>query len=1342
MDDPENDKSETKVISNPARDATDSIGGYVYQAYQSVLAWIDLGDDELLILEGSEDFDIYAARQVTTVQVKAGEKNLTLNSSSVVEAIDNFWLCQQRYTDFKVQFRFLTPAQAGKESGDLLAREKGLELWKKCELPGTNVNELRNFLLKSKINDDLKNKIKLWDNGTLKSELITRIKWDLGSRNKKALTSLIEHRLVTYGQQRSCSPRSAKSSLSHLLVYIVNLLSTHGVKELKRSDFLLEFEEATTVTLPNSALLGITQPADHGSHITTRNQAMALLRSPIPLGSYVVGRTQLVEKYLSTLQSTRSLFLVGSTGMGKSYLALLISQKIAVGWSWMPLRNSPTEKYHEYLLAIETLVSNDEVAPYLVLDDLNSYSDIRVAEALAILCLTVHSKSGLVIVTSSEPPTDHLEILGSGLDQIVVKVPGLDETEISDLLTSLGVINKENLKQLSKAIWLGTFGHPQLVHAKAKRFQANNWKTTISEVLDPADLADARTTARKRLLQELPSNDAKLMVYRISIINGIFTRDTALAVAGSPPPLSDSGEKFDQLVGPWVEEIASNQFRLSPLIHNVASDNYSSSQVRELHSTVLVGLLSTGNLDQLSYCQAMFHAYMSRDKLRLLMLFNQFITNSEIRDSQYIMDNLYWLIHVEPDGGHLFSEMPELELILRVVQYYLTCHTEELEAIEISISKVESCTKAAASTDPGKLMVGIAYSCVLINLTAQMSSVTAVRLICKLRSIEKIKIRGQSLFEMNQDVQVTNNVPKIGDGSISHGAFAAQASRVMGTQDYMEFVDALDVLPDLDREYLLEVSESDCDFTRTLVGSAWWKDEQNGILDVDRASSIFSRSDAIAQKWCCDSISIESLVAISVLHNEYGSNSELALTTIEDALQRFPESTELVNQRAKVLFSLDRNADALLETDKVLADTNFNKGDRLFCIRSSGVAAAKLGDWRRAQSYFDKGITNIPNDYGDSEIYFCIAVGMIADAAFALWKQDRIKEAIEKLVEVLGYLPISKEIEDIHRYHLEAAIRHTVLWIHHDAMEALDGSTVEPIPGMCSNPVPNKEIVNQPYVHVSAAWEMLKSLDGALQLGLNIDGYIEKLGFSEKPLLVHRFAASVEISNVFNNYDFERLIPAVVKVVEAQAHAANHGDAELWKMSHSIPRLTSEYWQSDLGVKRLQFDIFSAAVICIVQDRAIPSEQWSSDLSSLDAWSVTLKSFFEIITGKVPSMSSPTEEKLLYTLKNIKTQAIQIEELWMFNFRLLEVFFKGDRSFIGPALRELTCRIWAEAVTRRKFAFVLPQIGIPKIDAALNYKGTDEFNEIGQILATVSEHISLKVGSDAIDQLKNINLKS
>src|SRR5262245_55795706 len=105
------------LVGDKRRQATDSIRGYVYQAYQSVLAWMRLGEQEILFLEGAEDFDVHSAEGVTATQVKdtVGSGTVTLRSGDAVDAINNLWRHRKNNPDTSVRLRFLTTASPGRE---------------------------------------------------------------------------------------------------------------------------------------------------------------------------------------------------------------------------------------------------------------------------------------------------------------------------------------------------------------------------------------------------------------------------------------------------------------------------------------------------------------------------------------------------------------------------------------------------------------------------------------------------------------------------------------------------------------------------------------------------------------------------------------------------------------------------------------------------------------------------------------------------------------------------------------------------------------------------------------------------------------------------------------------------------------------------------------------------------------------------------------------------------------------------------------------------------------------------------------------------------------------------
>ena len=63
------------------RQAHNSLRGYLYQIWHSVNAWLHLTEDEILYLEGAEDFDKVSDNTATAVQVKDTQRPITLRIS-------------------------------------------------------------------------------------------------------------------------------------------------------------------------------------------------------------------------------------------------------------------------------------------------------------------------------------------------------------------------------------------------------------------------------------------------------------------------------------------------------------------------------------------------------------------------------------------------------------------------------------------------------------------------------------------------------------------------------------------------------------------------------------------------------------------------------------------------------------------------------------------------------------------------------------------------------------------------------------------------------------------------------------------------------------------------------------------------------------------------------------------------------------------------------------------------------------------------------------------------------------------------------------------------------------
>ena len=100
-----------------ARQAIDSLRGYVYQVTAAALAWLDVEGTSKIFLEVAEDYAVVAAGAVSAVQVKDTQAsgNVTLNTESVRDAISSFVTLTALNHDVEVHLRYFTTSEIGTE---------------------------------------------------------------------------------------------------------------------------------------------------------------------------------------------------------------------------------------------------------------------------------------------------------------------------------------------------------------------------------------------------------------------------------------------------------------------------------------------------------------------------------------------------------------------------------------------------------------------------------------------------------------------------------------------------------------------------------------------------------------------------------------------------------------------------------------------------------------------------------------------------------------------------------------------------------------------------------------------------------------------------------------------------------------------------------------------------------------------------------------------------------------------------------------------------------------------------------------------------------------------------
>src|ERR1700733_4898496 len=99
--------------SDPSRDASAVIAGYVYQVDVTIHRWINLQPNEVLELERGEDLDVvrissdHAEDLRILEQVKLRTAALTLRSANALEALANFCEHRQSNPASRLNFRYI-----------------------------------------------------------------------------------------------------------------------------------------------------------------------------------------------------------------------------------------------------------------------------------------------------------------------------------------------------------------------------------------------------------------------------------------------------------------------------------------------------------------------------------------------------------------------------------------------------------------------------------------------------------------------------------------------------------------------------------------------------------------------------------------------------------------------------------------------------------------------------------------------------------------------------------------------------------------------------------------------------------------------------------------------------------------------------------------------------------------------------------------------------------------------------------------------------------------------------------------------------------------------------------
>jgi hypothetical protein len=1083
--------------NDPAREATASMAGYASQIWRSVLIWLRLEDGERLYLEGAEDIDVIHGSSAETIQVKATKRNITLRSPDVVEAIDNAWLNQQRNRDRLIRYRFLTNAEIGMEQGDPIGLGlPGIALWERARKSAdeaarlADTDRIRQFLLnESRVSAAVQAFLRDTDARGIWERLIARVEWDTDAADAPEVVQEIRNILVTLGQPRGIPSKEAEKLTAQLYEAAWAVATARdGDRSLVRADAIRIFDEKTRVSLPHAALSTLLARL---AQLSGGRELGTLLPLPVVGRSSSLGRAPalrtrhhsrpaVVDEIHARLTEFPRLVLYGATGTGKSTLAAEYVAAATDAWGWVDLRGVAEVALTERLTRIANDLEGEEGITNVVLDDLELPADSRQVEApIATISRIIGSRAGRLIITSTAALPQRLTLELSLRPRSSYQVPAFTRTDIEEFLRRRGCPSEKLIGQWAALIELHTLGHPQLVHARIAALENLGFPSPTTEdvTATPPDVIEARTEARR--LVALLDAPAREFVYRLSLTSSIFQRKQIISIANQDPAITEPGLAFDKVVGPWMERIGEDLYRISPLIRNAGSEVQGEAWTTRAHSAIAWGLLAVRTLTPYDASAILLHGIASRDWVVIAYLCRG-ILNADGDTWFALAEAASWFVFVGiREGVAPLNADPFSLFLIRTLQYRLAAAGKRFDAARRVLAAFHTELPPGQTDEALRLARHFFLSQVLWRSEVPLS-------------VADIIATGAEYLTLNDSLsdilrpgfrEIPHHVLQGPDGSfdaVSVVGFTL-SSRIDDRPSVGQLLDACESLPPATLRRLLwfiggTEGVASLMFFRAIV----WENQQ-AQPDWAAVRDLALRAYAKARDWGLPGLAQAAAYWAAKIIDEHLEGRDEALCISDKLAAEIGWSPAQEDGRAAIFLRAGQFAEALEIWRRILP--NWQPQSELdlqaqFSCRDAAIAAERLGQWAEAGDWLADARRRTGE--GANPKY---EAALLIDEGYARWKAGDLRAALSRFAEGITALEkLPSDDMDEGAYILRKRAGHTLMWVTATTNGTPTGSFAEPPPACCSslNPVTGPREPSTPH---DIMWAYLTEFELGAHLG-------------------------------------------------------------------------------------------------------------------------------------------------------------------------------------------------------------------------------------------------------------------
>ena len=1089
------------VLSPPnfytTQQAINAIRGYEYQILNAALEWVDLPEECFIYLEVAEDYAHVVKGEIEAVQVKEtrGSGSVTLNTPAILQAIESLIVLVACNPKQDVRLRFLTTSSIGREKAidDRPCNISGLEYWKLVSAGKEDVSPLREILERESTSRTIREYCESLSDEELRANLIQKITWDCNKPDSGILQQELEARVGLFLQREFDVP--IQEALKFTDVVVTHVL--HKSAQANTQDRVLTHKELRQLADANTR---VSLSRRELNHLLARSSPSLALLAPVEsnvsiqnrmhppwigdaeslaVPKVLIHREQLEQSIKTRLKNEGICFVVGPTGTGKSILTMLVASKFPDRRYWVDLRDIKPMEARNRLKQVFVLLA--ELCPAtLMLEDLNCLADRSVQVALNEVIEVATRRDMRIVITGYENPTaSTLNVLGTDTN-CVVTVPKFREDETLALIEDMGG-NPNVWGRL--AYTAGGEGHPQLTYAFVAGLASRNWpENEFSEILSRgftnADLEEEHSAVRANISFSL-TKSARELLSRLSITIAPFERSLALEISAITPAIENASESLDELVDRWLEPALGGGYRKSPLIHGLGRMMLTVDQQREVHKKIAVELCNR-NLINVSELEAILVHGLAGESPSSLSRVACAIYMADEQTRQTLAKHLTVFLAFDTSKP-VYAKDPSTSVLLRIAQLRLVIETEE----RCGIADITEALLLETSAIPNKherrdLEIAVLWF-ILSNQGIASDLDNWVYLLERFRRVSD-KLEGAVMG----DLQISPATVLFSFGIIGLGSVKRLESI---------FYDLSELDATQRKEYFTSV-DSRFDVYQVLVDQPLNIDSSRPNFDAIEAVNSYKRIASETDSWGIPKMSILCRIVEARIMAEHLSDTNGALSVIQEAQDTFGTSPLLDRAIAMICLRSGRNSKALLHFGKAIEQIEtFGPVDAVYMARDAAICAAEREEWTKVRDWFLLAQTIAdPLKVIDGG---ATRVGFGADAAVASFRAGDLKGALRLLMEALHSLQEFEPDSNLQAAHCHRLVRHTILWLW-AKVDKLDSSvTVHPsdVPaGACSNPNPIPEIEQHPLGHIEFAWYLLSEIEFFSDLSVGVQDVVRQFG--------------------------------------------------------------------------------------------------------------------------------------------------------------------------------------------------------------------------------------------------------